>query len=204
VKIIHSNSNIPQPDGSPSSSPLLKFDVPSATEQTVSQVNCLLRVVEEVGAFTVEDNDPVDGTDNDVEVQKKASDTVVQALHQLDNILNDAGRWTVRRSESEMAHTDYLMASTRFQEVLTREARRPFRRLQAEVGQLRSNKGWVACLQQAGMHPLMAAGRTPEAAMRAFDRLIEEGFETFNLLTQTPHFDGVPKRKRATKKTEAT
>jgi hypothetical protein len=189
-----------QPDGSSSSGPLLKFDVPSSTEQTVSQINCLLRVVEQVGAFTLEDNDPVEGSENDEEVKKKSADTVVQALHQLDNLLNDASRWCVQRSEAELAHVRHIEGSSRLQDLVAREARRPFRRLQAEVGQLKDGRGWVACLQQAGLHPLMAAGTTPDKAMLAFDRLVEEGFETYDLLTQTPYFDGIPPAKTKKRK----
>jgi hypothetical protein len=46
----------------------------------------------------------------------------------------------------------------------------------------------------------MAAGTTPDKAMLAFDRLIEEGFETYDLLTQTPYFDGIPPAKTKKRK----
>lgn len=197
-RIVKASSSAPSDDGPPRPGPTVSFDVPSELEQTASQVGVLLKIVEEVGAFTEDAKGLSDGVDHDETVKEKAVDTVVQALHQLDNVLNQQDRWVVKTSRLEATHTALLEESFRLQALATKEAKRPYRRLGAEIGKLRDGSGWAAIAQQDGMPPLVAAGRTPDEAMRNFDRLVEDGYETFDMASNKPLFGG--KKKALPKK----
>lgn len=157
------------PDPTPSS-PARVIRPPSVLDRTERQVQMLVGVVQALQGHTISFTEPGDTKAIAEGVERKAAETTVAALHQLDNILDDQTRWGLERDPYDRAFEDMLDQNRRLVRLQTRElaARlRPSARLGAVL--VPDGTGmWTAVLPETG--ETLGRGTTPARALQDFDR----------------------------------
>lgn len=142
-------------------------------ERTSVQIKQLRAMAEIAGPFVAQTRNPVEGADVHPDVYKKAADTVVMILHQIDTLVNDQPRWAASGGESEEAAKKMLEAEHQRAVAETernREAVRPFFFLKAKL--FRTPGGaFLAINDTESVH---AHGATAEEAVRNFDQAFFE------------------------------
>lgn len=142
-------------------------------ERTSVQINQLRSLAEIVAPIAGEAKSPTDGAEFHTELRDKATDTMMQVLHQIDNIVNDQPRWISAGGESETEAKKLLEAERQRAETETvrnHEVVRPFFLLKANL--FRTPGGaFLAINPTESVH---AHGATAEEAARNFDQAFYE------------------------------
>lgn len=147
-------------------------------EKTGTQLEMLCETLYRVQQIASEPRSVSEGYEHPEELRKKASDSAIRILHQIDNIVEDMPRWGNQQSALEKHYTAMIHASAEAQQAVAFKAQMdslPHARFNVHLREVGGN--WGAYLVQNGAATLIGAGRTPQLALNDFDMNFIEGAE---------------------------
>lgn len=145
-------------------------------EKTERQLALLCRTFGSVAQYAG-DSKSMEGMDVPVELQKKATDTCIKALYQIDNLLDDMPRWSIGHSVVEKHYAHLLEHAANLQEAQAMKARLetlPSSRLPVHLHEYSEGR-WGAYLVQHGKAVLVGSGPTINDALNDFNLKALEG-----------------------------
>ena len=167
----------------------VRFD--NVLDKTEKHLAMLCRAFGSIAQYSGESK-ALDGMEIPEELKKKATDSCVQLLHQVDNVVNDMARWTLAPSVVEKHYAEALRHAAALTEAQTMQARiatLPSSRLPMHLHQYAEGR-WGAYLVQNGAATLIGSGKTIQDAINDFD---------MNVLEAPEKTSRQPRKKRAKK-----
>jgi hypothetical protein len=140
-------------------------------EKTGSQLEMLCETLNQVQRIASEPRGVAEGYEHPEELRKKAADSAIRILHQIDNIVEDMPRWGNQASQLEKHYTAMIRASAEAQDAVAFKAQMdslPHARVNVHLHQSEEGR-WGAYLVQNGGATLMGSGSSPQLALNDFD-----------------------------------
>lgn len=160
------------PDGSK-----VAVAIHNALERTERQLSMLGRMLNTVAELASDNKSPTEGREVPLELRKKAEDSAIRLLHQIDNLTEDMQRWQGGPTPLEKQYEGLLEATAELQKASAFEAQikcLPSARYGAHLHEYAEGR-WGAYLVQRGEAKLLGSGSTPQEAVNAFDRAFVKG-----------------------------
>lgn len=148
-------------------------------EKTGTQLEMLCETLNRVQQIASEPRSVSEGYEHPEDLRKKAADSAIRILHQIDNIVEDMPRWGSQPSKLEQHYADMIAASAEAQEAVAFKAQMdslPHARVNVHLHEVSKGR-WGAYLVQNGSATLMGAGTSPQLALNDFDLNFIEGEE---------------------------
>lgn len=161
------SSEVQTPEGSKA-----VVQIENLLERTERQLTMLGRMLNTVSELAEDNKSLSEGTERPPELKKKAEDSALRILHQIDNLIEDMPRWGSAPSAMEKHYTDLLKATAEMQRAKAFEAQiksLPSSRHPLHLHEYSEGR-WGAYLVQHGEARLLGSGRSPQEAINAFDR----------------------------------
>lgn len=198
------NASVPvQDDSEAGKQRMIMSAFPTLLEKTEKQAAILLGIVNRLEDLMGENRSATEGTDIPSDVRKKAADTALTALRQLDNMMDDMQRWNAEGCQLEKVYTKYLSTATDLADshlIRTRQDTMPHVRYDARVYRVGEND-WIACFVQGKNEYALGRGRTAYDALSDFDQHFIKGFETKGLPSRRLEEPSRAKKKPSARRT---
>lgn len=155
---------------------------PTLIERTERQVDMLLSIVDGLENCSFKGREGSDETrwsDCSPELMAKATQTTINALSQLDNIIDDMSRWNADGGLLEQSYGRYLESAAKLSEVNllnAQQSTRPHARYGCSLVRIDLND-WVAVLGAGTKEQVMGRGPTAYDALHDFDKKFLQGFD---------------------------
>jgi hypothetical protein len=165
-------AQIPSSDKTPA-----KLRIENLLEKTGAQLSMLCETLIRVQQIASEPRSVSEGYEHPEELRKKASDTSIRILHQIDNLVEDMPRWGSAPSALEKHYTEMIEAAAESQQAAAFKAQLdslPHARCNVHLRQ-NSDGLWEAYLVQSGAAVRMGVGESPQLALNDFDLNFIEG-----------------------------
>jgi hypothetical protein len=162
----------------PSGKTPVSLRIENLLEKTGAQLGILCDTLNRVQQICSEPRGVAEGYEHPEELRKKAADTSIRILHQIDNIVEDMPRWGNAPSALEKHYTAMIHASAEAQQAVAFKAQMdslPHARFNVHLHEAEGK--WGAYLVQNGGATLLGAGVTPQLALNDFDMNFIEGAE---------------------------
>ncbi len=169
---------------------------PTLLEKTEKQMGILLGTVNRLEDLVCENKSISEGSEVPPEVRKKAIETTILALHQIDIVIDDMKRWNADEGALETTYKRYLNTAADFADanlIHKRQDSLPHIRYKAKLYRVEIND-WIACYVEGKTEHAIGRGPTVSDALKDFDVHFLKGFEPVKLPAVTPKRKSSPRK----------